>query len=188
MSIRVPSEFTDVSQVRPVPDNQEVFSHAETDRSVIVELVQQESGVSSSDALPARFHFGALCRDSGAIQARILESIELTTDVLSTLRAEDTNLHASVVYGAIMVSKYKDNEEYANQVIVSLACIRLPRVTTDVLVVYNDPIMLHPMSSSARLGSTVADPENTNVADRASLLNAVVGTLEVHDWSLFDAS
>ena len=39
----VPMSYTDVSQFRQIPDHQEVFAEAETDRSVIVEIMEMSS-------------------------------------------------------------------------------------------------------------------------------------------------
>jgi Ran-interacting Mog1 protein len=152
----VPAEFTDVSCLRQVPDNQEVFAHADTDRSLLFELLQLEKDVATASSCPAHFHWDVLARD-----------------------------YASIVYGTHHVSKFHDSDEHANVVLVSVACIRLPRASTDVLIVFNDPIRIHCESSSARQGAVVDRPEMHDLSLRSTILQAAVTSFHVINWSLF---
>eukprot|EP00182_Erythrolobus_australicus_P000595 CAMPEP_0185838154 /NCGR_PEP_ID=MMETSP1353-20130828/12611_1 /TAXON_ID=1077150 /ORGANISM="Erythrolobus australicus, Strain CCMP3124" /LENGTH=125 /DNA_ID=CAMNT_0028537175 /DNA_START=106 /DNA_END=480 /DNA_ORIENTATION=+ len=76
--------FADVSGLRQVPDNQEVFADTASDRSVIVEILElvaddeiRDSGVESS---PARFHFDAYIHDCEPLSAELccIEPIGVT--------------------------------------------------------------------------------------------------------------
>jgi hypothetical protein len=51
--IERPSRFADVSDFRPVPDHQEVFSDASTDQSFIVEILVRFLGWCNLHMLPA---------------------------------------------------------------------------------------------------------------------------------------
>jgi Ran-interacting Mog1 protein len=182
----VPSEFTDVSILRQIPDNQEVFAHADTDRSLLFELLQSEKDVSATGAAPARFHWDILVRDSSAQNVEIILEEEIPLSRLSqSLARAEPNIHASVVYGTHQVAKFRDSDEHANVVNVSLTCMRLPRAATDVLIVFNDPISIHHESSSAREGATVDRPELHDVAQRAAILQSAVLSFDVVNWSLF---
>mgnify|MGYP003889536157 CR=1 FL=1 len=48
-----------VSQVREVPDHQEIFSDADTDQSIIVEIVEYQP-VSDTELGKYAYHFGAV--------------------------------------------------------------------------------------------------------------------------------
>ncbi|MEE6520759.1 hypothetical protein FKM82_018698 [Ascaphus truei] len=50
LSAILPPSFRDVSALREVPDNQEVFAHVSTDQSIIVELLEYPEGVADADA------------------------------------------------------------------------------------------------------------------------------------------
>jgi len=63
--------------------------------------------------------------------------------------------------------------------------VRLPRVQTDLLVVFNDPVELHPEGASARLGSEVANPAERDSEVRAGVFLHALQTLEVKNWDLF---
>lgn len=179
--------FTDISHIREIPDNQEVFAHAETDRSLIVELLQLETALPPPHVLPATHHFAALARDSAAVSAVVTHSAALPSSDFPLLVAPDADPHASVsvAHGVHVVSKFRDAAQLANRVNVYLACVRLPRAATDLLLVFNDPVALHPDGASARLGSAVADPDQMAPEVRAGVLNEALRTLQIKDWSLF---
>ena len=46
ISAQLPARYVDVSDFRPVPDNQEVWTDADKDESVIVEIVEWNDGPS----------------------------------------------------------------------------------------------------------------------------------------------
>jgi len=45
MSVVIPQRFYDCSNLREIPDNQEVFSDAITDQSIIIELLSLDSSI-----------------------------------------------------------------------------------------------------------------------------------------------
>lgn len=49
-SATLPPGAIDVSDLRPVPDNQEVFCHRVTDQSLIVELLELQAHVQGEEA------------------------------------------------------------------------------------------------------------------------------------------
>lgn len=185
MTLSLPPFFTDVSRLRGVPDNQEAFAHADTDRSLIVELLQQEFPLPVSHTLAATFHLDELASDSAALSSNLVYSAALPPDDFPLLKQGDPALQVSVAHGVHSVAKFKDAESLASQVNVHLACITLPSVTTDLLLVFNDPVALHPWGSSARAGSQVASPQESNPERRAELFDHALRTLQVNDWSLF---
>lgn len=54
---------------------------------------------------------------------------------------------AWLLSGAQLISKF--NEEAKNTVNIHLCLFRLPQYTTDILVTFNDPVSINPLSSSA---------------------------------------
>lgn len=182
MAMSLPECFIDVSPIRQIPDNQEVFSHGETDRSVIVELLELHH--IQSDTQPAAFHLDNLAEESDALQKETHKVMELPPSEFPQLVSGDPAISISVAYGTHVVTKFRDASEHASHVDVYLACVRLPRVSTDLLIVFNDPVILHPEGSSARSGSTVA--ETTPGAHRDKTLHIALRTLRIHDWSLME--
>lgn len=184
LSVSVPSEFADVSKIREIPDNQEVFAHAETDRSLIVELLEMETDIPQEFPNPAAYHFSVLSKDSQAIEAAVNECGQLDPAEFPGLISGDPNVSISTAFGMHLVSKFRDDDSKANRVGVYMICVRLPRGTTDLLMVFNDPVEIHVQSSSSLLGSTVANPNDNVLANRAAVLRTALSTLEVKDWGL----
>lgn len=182
ITVQIPREFSDISVIRAVPDNQEVFSHAETDRSVIIELLELQD--IPPDCFPAEFHLNSIAEDSGATEARTNKVITLSPSDFPALQEDDPSLSITAAYGTHVVSKFRDAAELASHVDVYVACVRLPRATTDLLVVFNDPRALHPAGSSARAGSTVASTQED--VPRDALLQMILTSLKIHDWSLLE--
>lgn len=178
ISAAVPQGFDDISVIREIPDTQEVFSHGATDRSLIFELVEQTDTTSATE-LPAAFHLDALAADSSASTATTHIVHQLPQSAAPRLHAEDPRLSVSIASATHTVAKFRDDAALASQVAVTMAVARLPRATTDFLIIFNQPTVLHPEGTSARGGSTVADTSEGDTIVRAAL-----ATLTIHDWGL----
>lgn len=181
----VPHGYADVSLLRQVPDNQEVFAHAESDSSVIFDLLQLEKGVPSSDGSPAKFHWHVLARDASAAEANLIASQDLPLDVCPAVAREEPGGHISVAHGLQHIAKFKDTDAKANVVRVCVACIRLPRADTDVLIVSNEPTVLHPDSSSSKLGSSTGSNDQGANGARFPAVDNALSSFVVNDWTLF---
>ncbi|KAG9402565.1 hypothetical protein AC1031_007175 [Aphanomyces cochlioides] len=173
LSCEIPQGFADVSGFRQVPDNQEVFAEAATDRCVIIELLELEASVQPSAS--AEFYFKELADSNGCAPGDYT--------ILQTLQATETDLpklgvQANIAIGKQNVAKFKEAAKNTMQLYV--ACIRLPQVTTDLVVSVTVPLALNPNSSSTRDGQVV-----TNADEGFAILKEILRTLAVHDWSLF---
>lgn len=180
MTCAIPPNFTDVSLIREIPDNQEVYAEACTDRSLIIELLE-----STTAAHPATAHFHQLAQDSRATSSTILHSSTPSPTSYPNLFSDDPHFTLSVAYGTQTIAKFRDDDSLANTVNIVLACVALPRADTHLLLVFNDPIHLHPHGNSAQLGVTVANPQQSAPEIRAAVLAEALSTLKIVDWELF---
>ncbi|KAG8429928.1 hypothetical protein GDO86_018802 [Hymenochirus boettgeri] len=168
----LPSGFQDVSELREIPDNQEVFVHPSSDQSLIVELLEYQEGVANSDA--ARYHFNDVASSNDAeSQSEVLSVSPLP---LAQLTLTDCS-SAWVLNGHQLVAKF--NEEAQNTVNIHMALFRLPQHSTDLLVTFNDPVVINPSSSSAVGGASVTSP--WTIED----FNRVLCSLQLHNPSIF---
>lgn len=79
--ISIPQRFIDVSNMRQVPDHQEVFAcGAHTDQSIIVEIVELSADVPDDEI--AAFHFNELAQVNQSIQHSIRHRETLTDQVM----------------------------------------------------------------------------------------------------------
>ncbi|XP_051233962.1 ran guanine nucleotide release factor [Dicentrarchus labrax] len=174
LSAVLPHSATDISELREIPDNQEVFAHAHTDQSLIVELVEYQGQVADQDA--ARYHFEDIAGSNKALEPGAFEVTSVVPLPKSELCLADCS-SAWMLTGTQCVSKF--NEEARNTVTLHLGLFRLPQFSTDVLITFNDPQSISPDSSSAASAGTHREP--WTVQDFQRLLQ----TLTLHNPELF---
>lgn len=67
----IPGRFEDVSQIREIPDNQEVFADPHSDQSVIIELLSQENIPLEAPQDAAKFFFDELATANEALSSNL---------------------------------------------------------------------------------------------------------------------
>lgn len=170
----IPHSTTDVSELREIPDNQEVFAHAHTDQSLIVELVEYQEQVADQDA--AKYHFEDIAGSNKALEPGAFEVTSVVALAKSELALSECS-SAWMLTGTQCVSKF--NEEARNTVTLHLGLFRLPQFSTDVLISFNDPQSISPDSSSASAVGTHQQPWTLQDFER------LLQTLTLHDPGLF---
>ncbi|KAG9351695.1 hypothetical protein JZ751_022946 [Albula glossodonta] len=150
LSAVIPHSAKDISEVREIPDNQEVFAHKLTDQSLMVDLLEYQSHVEDGEA--ARYHFEDLAGSNEASSPGSSKVIHVQPLPKSQLSLQECS-SAFLLTGTQCISKF--NEEAKNVVNIHLGLFRLPQFSTDILVTFNDPVSISPLSSSAAGDSTV---------------------------------
>ncbi|MFS7992645.1 putative ran-interacting Mog1 protein [Helianthus anomalus] len=186
ISTTFPLRFEDVSNIREVPDHQEVFVDPARDESLIIELLEMKHDVPDNGS--ATWFLQDLASEQGAEgnivtdQSAVFEAQGLgygnTPSVITTAAAQ------------MAISKGRQGREAQNLVKVYLANLRLKGVQTDVLITAYEPVFISPSSESARsvgAGLTVpaADSGRTPMPD---VFKQVVATFRINDWNLFGAA
>lgn len=174
LSAVIPHSAADISEMRQIPDNQEVFAHRHTDQSLIVELVEYQGQVADQDA--AQYHFEDIAGGNKALEPGAFEVTGVVALPKAELRLSECS-SAWMLTGTQCVSKF--NEEARNTVTLHLGVFRLPHFSTEVLVTFNDPQSISPESSSASAAGTHSQP--WTVQDFQCLLQ----TLTLHNPGLF---
>ncbi|XP_012371745.1 ran guanine nucleotide release factor isoform X5 [Octodon degus] len=158
-----PHGAIDVSDLRPVPDNQEVFCHPRTDKSLIVELLELQAHMQGEAA--ARYHF----EDVGRVQgSRVLQVQSVQPLNLESLALRGCCQEAWVLSGKLQVAK---------DVTLHQALLRVPPYQTDLLVTFNHP----PPDNRSSVGPENLSPPSWNLGDFEQL----VTSLTLHDPSIF---
>ncbi|KAJ1080296.1 hypothetical protein NDU88_000515 [Pleurodeles waltl] len=180
-SALLPPDFQDVSELREIPDNQEVFAHRHMDQSIIVELLEYQEAV--VDANAARYHFEdiASANDAGGQERSEVLSVEPISGEQLML-AECPS--AWFLTGRQLVSKF--NEEARNTVNIYMCLFRLPQFATEVLLTFNDPVVINPSSSSAeRLRPDVRSVPDQMSAWSLEHFKTLMQTLRLRDTGVF---
>lgn len=181
-----PRRYTDVSDVREVPNNQEAFVDANRDESFIVELLELKENV--TDAGSARWFLEDLTVEQASENSLVVE--EENSVPAANVPNLDANTTVNAVIGTMAVAKGRQGPEASNVVRVYLANIRLRVVGTDILVIVYEPLVISEHSESAQAvgaGATVPALQ-AGLMPAADVFKQVLFTFNVHDWSLFGSA
>jgi hypothetical protein len=177
MQVALPGGLDDVSQIRQVPDNQEVFVDADTDRCVIIELLAYDATLPDSDAA-VLYYFTDLAEANGAACQHDAPTV---IDAAATPNIAATAAVRLFVRGTHLgVAKFK--ERAGNDVVVHMALLRCPTIATDLLVTQTFPVRVDAASSSAQTMQRTLDEQTA-----AEQFGGVLGSLQINDFGLFDA-
>ncbi|KAJ1911314.1 hypothetical protein LPJ71_002967 [Coemansia sp. S17] len=165
--------MTDISLLRQVPDHQEVFADAQTDASIIIEILEsvphkgiealeyhyeQVSDLNADDQPHQFLHVGPLSLDSVAKDS------------------------AFILCGQQEAAKFNEGAQAKNTVVVCMALLRLPEHSTDILVTKNTPTRISSKSSSH------TDSQQPMVVDAKRLLEeftAMLKTFTINNRDIF---
>ncbi|XP_057448259.1 uncharacterized protein LOC130739843 [Lotus japonicus] len=183
ISSTFPNRFQDVSNIRDVPDHQEVFVDPSRDESLIFELLDFKHDVADNGS--AAWFFQDLAREQDAEgtvvieQSGVLEAPGLTHNNIPTV--------VTTAVGQMAISKGRQGREAQNIVKVYLANLRLKGVDTDVLITAYEPIVINPLSESAdTVGAGLAVPAaQAGCMSMDEVIKLAVTNFKVYDWGLF---
>ncbi|EGN95995.1 hypothetical protein SERLA73DRAFT_185471 [Serpula lacrymans var. lacrymans S7.3] len=161
----LPPRVIDVSNLRQVPDNQEVFVYAENSVSFVIEIL--EAVAAPDDHGAARFHFDSLAHDNDAEGCTVLDIQDVIND-----RGDDTP-SPIVLQGTQQIRKY--NRPVLDQVEIMLSLFRVKRKDIDIVVTVNIPVL-------AADGGAIS---RERVAGIKTDFDKLVRSLQIIDYSLF---
>ena len=178
MSIVVPKRFRDVSDFRPVPDSQEVFTCLDTSETLIVEILQYQNDVSDEKA--AKFFFEELAEQNDASSFSILSS-----ELLSVSSRPKLPSSTCVTFLKGIQDAAKFREKSKNKIAVFQCVVRLRNVLADLLITLTVPIQINLSSSSAKVVTDSVLKHGVDLRDSENLLRTMIHSFAVLDWSLF---
>ncbi|CAM6084986.1 unnamed protein product [Calypogeia fissa] len=184
ISCSFPARFQDVSDIRDVPSNQEVFVDPNRDESVIVELLELKEDV--NDQSSASWFLEDLASEQDAKEDLVVEAGGHLSVTQVPLMDPSTIVNSAV--GTLAVSKARESVEACNSVRVHLANMRLKNVQTDLLITVYQPLVISEHSSSAAavgvVGSTIP-AEHAGFMSVPDIFSLMLRTFKIEDWGLF---
>uniref|UniRef100_A0A7N0RJV8 Ran guanine nucleotide release factor n=1 Tax=Kalanchoe fedtschenkoi TaxID=63787 RepID=A0A7N0RJV8_KALFE len=183
VSCSFPLRFQDVSNIREVPDNQEVYVDPSRDESLIIELLELKREV--ADGNSAIWFFQDLAGEQDAEGSMVIQ--ESGVFEVNGLSYRDVPATITTAIGQMAISKGRQGRDAQNVVKVYLANIRLKGVDTDVLVTAYEPLLISPLSESASsVGAGLAVPAvQSGCMPMGEVWKNAVLSFKVNDWSLF---
>ncbi|PWN52061.1 Mog1p/PsbP-like protein [Violaceomyces palustris] len=176
----IPKHFKDASDLRQIPDNQEVFLSPDSDVSLIVEVLELvKEGQASSDPVEAvKFHFNSLAHDNSASSALVEQIYHLPQAPQADVTMGSTSAPAPtpapiLLEGIQTVRKFGKADLPEDSVRVWLALWRLPSKNVDLVLSLNEPI-----DKSGETSPQAPSPVK-------ALFETSAQSLKIVDWSLF---
>lgn len=176
----LPNNAQDMSVVREIPDNQEVFCHESTDQSLMFDILEYQQHVHGEEA--ARYHFTDIAdynEANGEAEVTLVEAIP--KDMICMDRCSE----AWFLFGRQMVSKFNEDSTSKNLLHIFMVLYRLQEFETDLLVLMNNPIAISKTSSSSN-NATSSSPSSSNESGwTQESFKQMACTLKLIDTSLF---
>jgi hypothetical protein len=170
ITMSIPKTFEDISKLRQVPDNQEVFIDMHSDMSLIVEILGYDDEVCDKNIGAHYFADLAQCNDAtdSNIESNVIVE-DATFIPLTPNRAAVLAVHGT----QSVCKKLQENSDVTSeQVKIILIILRMPDVGTDFLVSLNYPL-------------TPRETSGGSLTPSDDLMKSTLNTLHVEDWSLF---
>eukprot|EP00287_Rhodomonas_sp_CCMP768_P025364 CAMPEP_0202828592 /NCGR_PEP_ID=MMETSP1389-20130828/15010_1 /ASSEMBLY_ACC=CAM_ASM_000865 /TAXON_ID=302021 /ORGANISM="Rhodomonas sp., Strain CCMP768" /LENGTH=259 /DNA_ID=CAMNT_0049502091 /DNA_START=89 /DNA_END=868 /DNA_ORIENTATION=- len=182
VELRLPSTLEDVSDLRPVPDHQEVWVDSESEASVIVELLEREEEV--EDSKIAEHIFSGIATENNATDIEIIAQRRLkdaeVPNLMAHLMCPQRWISCWVLSGSQSVAKFRETTR--DTILLHLLVARLPNVDTDLVISLNQPISVDTSvlrSEFARTSVAVGFEQGQ------TLVEDIARSLRVRNWSLF---
>ncbi|CAM9688616.1 unnamed protein product [Choristocarpus tenellus] len=132
MECLLPTSFLDVSNIRQVPDNQEVFVSRDGDISLMVELLSLEPDLTEGQS--ASFFFDDLAKVNEAVSSHRDFCGDLTESIMPKLKS----FPKSALVGRQTITKHRSDGS-PHDVLIYLVNVRLLKAETDLLISVNTP-------------------------------------------------
>jgi len=189
----VPANWNNLSDIRPIPDNQECFQDSFVSGSptiLIVEILERQEHVNDDDA--ASFFFNDLAERNDAFQTQNdirFHTLEMHDSSPALLRDDSivvgkNTIHVCAGSGYQNVALGRDfdsegNSRRARQEIkcirVDLYVFRLPVQETDLLITISSPVDATAIDERCLEGPSAA----------SAILSRVVSSFQINNWDLF---
>ncbi|KAI0708972.1 Mog1p/PsbP-like protein [Earliella scabrosa] len=161
----LPTQLIDASDLRQVPDTQEVFLSPNSGISIIVEVLQSVDAKDLRQA--AGLHFDALAHDNDARSQTINDTTEVQND------SNGATPNPMILSGTQTVQKF--NSQSADEVRILLALYRVADKNIDLVMTMNVPMT-----------STDGGAVSENDWDAAkSVFEVAAKSLRIVDYGLF---
>ncbi|KAH7401313.1 hypothetical protein BKA66DRAFT_100149 [Pyrenochaeta sp. MPI-SDFR-AT-0127] len=173
ITVDLPSGFADASQIRQVPDHQEVYLDAEGYSSIVFEILEYVDKPSDEEAL--QYHFADLIDGTGDATT-ILENGRTTMKTLPN----NTLLTLSFIQTPPTPNP-NPRRKVPEFTYIHLLLLRLKEQGTDLMVTVNIPHYTGEYEKASEEGG-----KTPLMRDSAAVKEKVLESFQIKEWGLFD--
>ncbi|CAD6587630.1 MAG: hypothetical protein ASARMPREDX12_004651 [Alectoria sarmentosa] len=180
ITANIPSNFADVSNIRQVPDNQEVYLDMNGFTSLTFDITERVSHVSTDkDAL--EYHFADIVAEEDTQNIwSVVENVELpnfprTTPILALTAI--TKPPASTVAVNALTPTHTN---------VHFTLIRLVDQSTDIAITLNTPYIAGKVDGQIANGTEAGTRLRETEQEVGKMYHQIVTSFAINDWGLFN--
>ncbi|KAF2403215.1 ran-interacting Mog1 protein [Trichodelitschia bisporula] len=173
----LPRDFADVSTIRQVPDNQEVYLHTTGLTSIIFDITERVIQPNdSSDEAALRFHFADIVTSSA-------DETRIWADFAPAALAKMPSTPAFTMFATQHPSAAPSRSPQADFTAILLVLVRLAAQKTDIVISINVP---HVADEYSRADVDLeARKPGPLLGAAIQMRDRILETFEVKDWDLF---
>ncbi|KAI4959321.1 hypothetical protein J4E86_003043 [Alternaria arbusti] len=173
ITLDLPSNFADASQIRQIPDHQEVYLDNNGYSSIVIEILEYVEKNSDEEAL--QYHFGDLVEGTGD-----------QSTIISQERAVMKSLPDKPVLALSFIQTPPTPNPHPNRktpefTYIHLLLLRLKEQGTDVMVSVNIPHYAGEYTPAEQQGG-----ETQLMKDSKAVKEQVLESFQVKEWGLFE--
>ncbi|GME71729.1 unnamed protein product [Ambrosiozyma monospora] len=184
ITVQLPTSLTDASNLRQIPDTQEVFissdrSEIHKDDAIIIDLLERQDNPNDPEAL--QYHLSEISKLNGV--AKDSQQILYQSELKAPNFPGD---YAAIIISGEQAKKWGRDETV---LILVLGLIRISKSETDLLVSYNVPF--HDADELEDLKKTLAGDGSGNGKASARIemgkeaVLKAIESIKIENWSLF---
>lgn len=173
ITLDIPSTFADASQIRQIPDHQEVYLDAAGYASIVVEILEYvEQG---SDEAALQFHFGEVVEGTGDATTVLEQRVE-------GMRGMPNHpIHTLTFLQTPQPPNPNPRRKVPDFTYIHLLLLRLKEQATDIMVTINIPHYAGEYEKPEREGAETALMRESRV-----VRERVLESFEIREWGLFE--
>ncbi|KAI8939538.1 hypothetical protein NX059_003307 [Plenodomus lindquistii] len=174
ITVDLPSNFADASQIRQIPDHQEVYLDADGYSSIVVEILEYVD--KGSDEAALQYHFGDLVEDTGDATTVLEQSV-------ASVKALPTTPIQTLTFLQTPPSPNPNPRRKVPEfTYIHLLLLRLKEQGTDIMITINIP---HYAGEYEKAGDD--DGGKTRLMrDSVVVRERVLESFEIKEWGLFE--
>ncbi|KAI9827634.1 MAG: hypothetical protein M1819_006923 [Sarea resinae] len=179
ITVDIPNGFADVSNIRQVPDHQEVYIDVNGYTSIIFEITEHvEKDQASTDEEAIKYHLDDIAEEPG-------DRLEIWS--LDSVRFEKIapSYSSYTILATHKPQQQPQRPPNPQHTTILLTLLRLPEKKTDILITINIPYI--PSEAAREQIDFEAGNFGSHVEAMKEVRERVLKSFEIRDWGLFDA-
>lgn len=175
ITLNIPKEFDDVSNVREIPDHQEVFVDKFSECSIIVEILDPINTAGYGNNV-AEYYFNDISELNNSLNTKIIYS--------EPLSVHSNDLKISKCIGIQTLDKRYPEGIHREELNLYLLVLRVVSKKADIVISFNNPSMNATRNQSSH-PETDTNSRKLSQIEMNEIMNEILRNFVIRDYNLF---